>query len=119
MLHAWRAHSFKKAAATMPATSSPINQSHVQSFGNIGGFKIEYGQATFTTTATSETIKTNLTRIFAVLLTPGANIGSGDTPQWQQGVSTGSYVPTDGTFTVVRQTGTTSGFPFSYLAIGI
>lgn len=86
----------------MGVTNSPIIQSLVQSYGAQGGFKVEYGEAAFTTTALTETLKTNMHRVRAVFLTASSTSNPDERLYWSQASSGNGYAPTDGTITVGR-----------------
>jgi hypothetical protein len=99
----------------MPLTLD-LKQTHIKS-GNQGGLNIEYGEASFTTTGTSASIPTRLHTVLGVIAMPSSQPGSGEFLFWDQ-ASGGAYKPTAGTITVKRETGTTSGLKFTYIAFG-
>lgn len=102
----------------MGVTNSPIFESLVKSLGQQGGFKVEAGRATFTTTATSETLKTHMSTVIAVLALPAAT--TTDVIFWDQASSTvGTYGVSGTSITIKRSAGGTSGLAFSYLIIGL
>lgn len=88
----------------MGVTNSPILQSLVQSYGGQGGFKIEYGEAAFTTTALSETLKTNMHRVHALFTLPLGTSKLGERIYWDQPSSGyGFAVPSTSVITVKRE----------------
>lgn len=99
--------------------ASPVvfNKSAVMLSAGQGHKKMDVGTAAFTTTGTNVAVPTDLTVVEAVFLSPVQS--HGDYLFGPTGLGTAPVLSgTNGTITISRATGTTSGLKFSYIFIG-
>lgn len=93
----------------MGVLNDPIYEASADTLGQTA-MQMETGSAAFTTTATSESLKTRFSRIISVVCTPASTVAPGETIYWDQANTTDGYYNAVNVSTITVKRATTTQY---------